>query len=77
MGCVHFTNLIPRAGLSFDDRSQCAAVVANVVLHPITVVSIDGKSLLWFDTSCKLAAFSKREAYQIWAEALVPKDPKV
>ena len=42
-----------------------------------TVVPIGGKTQPWFAMSYKVAVFSKREAYQIWAEAIVTKDPKV
>ena len=72
-----------RVCLSSDDPSTCAAAVADVVLQgmklyiPSTEMPIGGKSQPWFDMSCKLAASSKRKAYQIWAEALVTKDPEV
>ena len=71
---------------SSDDPRTCTATVADVVLQgmelfiPSTVVLIGHgrrKSRRCFDTPCKLAALSKREAYQIWAEVLVTKDPKV
>ena len=39
--------------------------------------AMGGKSRPWFDTPCKLAALSKREAYHIWTEALNTKDLKV
>ena len=68
MGCVHFTHLIP------GDRF--ASLLMILVPVPL-LLPIGGKSQPWFDTSCKLAACSKREAYQIWAEALVTKDPEV
>ena len=56
---------------SSDDLNTCAAVITNVVLQgmklyiPNTVVPIGGKAQFYFDTSCKLPAFSKRDAYQI------------
>ena len=68
---------------SSDHPSNCAAAVADMVLQGMelyifsTMVPIGDKSQPWFDASYNLAAFIKREAYQIWAEALVTKDPNV
>lgn len=68
---------------STDNPSIYAAAVAVVVLqgmelfNPSTVMPIGGKSRPWFYTPCKVAVLSKREACQIWAEALVTKHPKV
>ena len=58
----------------FDNHSGYLIISLYI---PSTVVQIGGKSQPWFDTSCKLAASSKRETYQIWAKALVTKDPEV
>ena len=55
---------------SSDGPSACTAIVADVDLQgiklyiPSFVVSIGGNSQSWFDTSCTLATFIKREAYQ-------------